>query len=518
MTPPSKQPSPSPSASGQEQEKTILTLAKGASIALVGRVVGRFLMLAGQATLAQLLGPSQYGLFSIGWSMLQVSANTGRIGLPQAIIRFGAEYWQRDEKNFRAVVQQVILLSLLVSGLMGATFYFFAPEVAQWFGKPDLVQVVRGTAIALVLLVMLKVLSAATRVSRRVQYSVVVEDIVPGALVLAGALLFIRVLGRGLGGAMTSLVMAYGLALVLVLVFVARLYPRVFLYVRARSFIREILAFSLPAALAGVFGISTRWVPRLLLGYFRPEAEVGLYQAASQIASLSTIILIAINAILVPMVSFLYHRGMMDDLDELYKVGTKWGVYLSIPLVIVMMMFPSDVMALVYGSAYRGGALMLIVLALGQLISTMSGAVAPLHLMTGHQTRWMALTAGALAITLLMDFLLIPRWGNRGAAVADMLGQVTLNIGGLLQIKHLTGLWPYDRRYWKGSMAALLAMLAAAIPTFWPFGSILLKLGLASFLSAVTFAISILLLGLDDEDKTFLKAVRARLAHQIVRS
>ncbi|RMD62245.1 hypothetical protein D6833_07170, partial [Candidatus Parcubacteria bacterium] len=75
MMPDAMRPSPSASPSEEsESNKTILTLAKGAGIALVGRVLGRVLMLVGQATLAQALGPRFYGLFSIGWSMLQVTA------------------------------------------------------------------------------------------------------------------------------------------------------------------------------------------------------------------------------------------------------------------------------------------------------------------------------------------------------------------------------------------------------------------------------------------------------------
>lgn len=68
----------------------VLALAKGAGISLVGRVLARGLMLLAQAILARSLSRDGYGLFSIGWSVLQISLFASPIGLQHGVIRFGA--------------------------------------------------------------------------------------------------------------------------------------------------------------------------------------------------------------------------------------------------------------------------------------------------------------------------------------------------------------------------------------------------------------------------------------------
>ncbi len=495
-----------------EIKTSVHTLAKGAGIALFGRSFSRILLLAAQAFLAQVLGPQSYGLFSLGWSILQISANTGQIGLPQAVIRFGAKYWQQDDASFRGVVQQSLALTLIVSLLLGGGIYIFSPGISLFFSKPGLTPVLRGTAIALVLLLLLKVLSAVTRISQRMQYSAIAEDLLPAVSLLLGAFIFVQWMHKGLAGGVYGLVLAYAVGLMVALGFVRSLYPGVLALVRSPSFWRRLISFSLPASAASIFGVLSRWSARLFLGYLYPEAEVGIYQAAAQLASFAAVILTAMNTVFAPMIAQLFGVHKIRELDQLYKITTKWTIYLIAPAIIPLFFLSREVMLLVYGAAYVRGASALSILLIGQFINAASGAVMLLLLMVGHERKWMLIAAGALFLTLVLNSLLVPLWGMEGAALVDTISLSAFNFSGLIVLKKVVHLWPHDRRYIKGIIAGLTSVLVTLALKLFAWQHVWVEVVVVGVVSVAVFLAVLILQGLDEEDMDFIHFLRSRLS------
>ncbi len=493
------------------EKSAVLTLAKGAGIALVGRVLSRGLLLMGQAILARALGRADYGLFSIGWSVLQISLFASPIGLQHGVIQFGARAWGEDALRFRRILQQTIFMAL-VSGLFwGAALYILSPQLSIWFGKPGLELVLRGTAIAMFLSVVIRVAAAATRVSRRVQFSALAEDFLPAFLLTFGALLLTMLWPGGLFGGIASVVIAYALSALAALGFLVKLFPGALKPIPwDKTLFKEITAFSVPVALAGTLVVLIQWVTRLVLGYLRPEAEVGVYQAASQMASVLVMVQASTSAIFTPMIARMAGRGETERLDALYKVATKWSVYLSAPVLLVMAVYPALSLDLVFGSAYTDGAAALVVMSLGQLVNIASGSVGPLMVTLNRQKQFLQIQFAALVLTLVLNFWWIPEWGVTGAAVGNSIGIAVANLVSMIYLKRATGLWPYDRRYWKGLLAGALTLLALLVLA-WFLPSGLFVLFVAAALALALFFLVLWRMGLDEEDRQFLAAVRQRI-------
>lgn len=493
----------------QEQKNLVLTLAKGSGISLGGRLFGRALLLVGQAILARTLGVNDYGLFSIGWTFLQISLAIP-MGLMQGIIYFGTSLLA-DEARFRRALQQIIFVTAGLGLVLGTTLFLVSPSIADLFHKAGLADVLRGAAFAMALAIMLNVVAAATRVSRKMQFSAIAEELLPSSLILIGALAFTVLWRGGTLGSMLALILAYSVSVAFAFRFLFGLYPAVFKPIRWRaSFFREILAFALPVSVAGILVILIQWITRLILAYLRPEAEVGLYQAASQIASLPAIILTATGTMLVPMASHLSSQGQMESLNHLFKIATKWSIYLSLPLFLTIVLFPATSLELVFGQAYKVGANLLVIMAFGQLINLATGSVGALQIVLGYRKQLVIITLMSLVITVFLNWWWIPVWGVTGAAVGNMIGILISNLAGLTVIRKMTGLWPYDRRYWKGLVAALLTLLPlASLATF--FSSGIWSLVIAGLAACIVFPFALWRLGFDQEDQQFLAAIRQRL-------
>ncbi|MFO3797454.1 MAG: oligosaccharide flippase family protein, partial [Anaerolineales bacterium] len=337
------------------EKRTVLILAKGSAIGLLGRLLGRFLMLVYQALLARSLGRDQYGLFALGWSVLQISLYMGPVGLGQAVLRFASPLWKKDGIALRRILQQSLAVATLTGFLLGGVLFFSSPVLAAFFQKPGLLMVWRATALALFLSTILRTLSAMTRISQRVQFSLLVEDILLPLSMALTALFLTMIWHWGIQGALFSVVLGYALMTWLAMIFVRILFPSAFVPVPwEREVFRSLSTFSLSVSLGTLANLLTQWMPRLILGYFRPEAEVGLYQAAFQVASLPALILASTGPIFAPVIARLSGERKFQQVKEVYTVVTKWTVYLSAPLVVTLFFFPRPLLYLFFGSEYEG--------------------------------------------------------------------------------------------------------------------------------------------------------------------
>src|SRR5699024_12296301 len=54
----------------------------------------------------------------------------------------------------------------------------------------------------------------------------------------------------------------------------------------------------------------------IMLGIFSTKAQVGIYNVAYKVATLTSFILIAVNAIAAPTIAELYHEGKIEELQQ----------------------------------------------------------------------------------------------------------------------------------------------------------------------------------------------------------
>ncbi len=486
-------------------------LAKGASISFVGKIGGRFIFAISQIVLARMLGPDLFGLYALGWATFRLVGSIAPLGLNSGVIRYGSRFWPQDKSRLKDVVVKSIVPSSISGLLAGALIFALAPLLEDLFNSPGLTAVLHGFAIAIPLFVIMRVCLAVTQVWQRMQYSAIAEDIGQPAvdlLLLIGVIL----LGGGLLATVGAAVISWAFAMVLAIFFVFKIFPDIFTTSRTKAVsYSEILIFSLPTAFAGTFTFLTSWADRLLLGIFATTADVGIYQALAQPALIIAIILRSLNAIFTPMIANLYQLGEIDRLKEMFKVSTKWGIYLSIPFFLFICFSSQEIMVGLFGAEYASGALPLVVLSIGQMVNVSSGAVGFVLVMTGYERLWLIISAFSFVLNALLNVLLVPKFGLMGASIATAIAISTLYMSSLFAVKRLVDLWPYDARYKKGLLAAALTAMALALVQLVSIENIWVSLIVNAFVATLVFVGLLWLLGLDAEDREFLALLLKRV-------
>jgi O-antigen/teichoic acid export membrane protein len=160
-------------------------------------------------------------------------------------------------------------------------------------------------------------------------------------------------------------------------------------------------------------------------------------------------------------------------------------------------------MHLFFGESYLNGAIPLLVLSGAQLISTTTGGVGMLLIMTGHQKQWALISVASLAIGVASSWLLIPGFGINGAAMAAAIAISVLYLSGLFMVKQKINIWPYDKRYIKGMIAGFASIVVVFIfkNAVVQWGNSLMQVTVLLLMSLLAFWGTYFVLGDDPEDR-----------------
>lgn len=495
-------------------ERLTERVAKGAGVTFIGKVIGTGLKYTTQVVMARLLGARVFGLYALGKVIYHLGQLISEMGLYAGAVRYVSIYHGvGDMRRLKGVLLQAVGLSFFGGLGLGAVLFLNSGPIAQeFFSKPELASALWIFAMALPFGASMTVAAVATTGFKTTKYLIYVQELVqPFTNLLLFALLFS--FGLKLSGAVAAWLLASILGLAAALYFVRKIFPAVTLKEIKPIFKgKQLFNFSIPLAFGDFLEYILLWTDTLMLGYFRSAAEVGIYRAASQTALLLTISLVSLDTIFAPMIADLYNRRKFDKMGQLFKTTTRWSFTLTLPLFLVVGMAGQDILR-IFGQAFAVAWLPLLVLDLGQLVNTGTGGVGYMLVMSGHQYLKLLGDLALATTNIVLNLVLIPRWGLLGAAAATGISIAGMNLLRMVQVYVTLGVQAYDRSYLKVVAAGVLAALSGLGVHYWlppvhfPFLAIITTGVVLS-----VYTISLWRMGFEEADKIILEKIRKRLS------
>ena len=502
----------------QEQyEAHVGRIARGAGISSFGQVIGRVANYGTQVTLARMYGPAVLGLYVLGTTVVQIANILSQFGMSNGLVRYVAHYQsQGDVRRVRGTILMVLWTSLALSLMISCAMFFSAGFLAhRVFHEESLATVLRVFSISLPFLTVMNLALWATQGFQTVKYATYVQQIQQPLLNLVLIVAF-YLLGAQILGVVTAYIISMVASAALSIYYLKRVFPKLLdRNTPPRFEPRALFNASAPMVIATFAQNMNSWIVVTMLGAFASAGEVGVFNAAVRTAALSALVLGAFANIFAPIVSSLYGRGEMENLDRLYRDVSRWVFTGSLMIFLITVLLSRDIMA-VFGPKFIGGWIVLVVVAVGQLVNSSTGPGGRVLAMTGHQRVVMLASVVSAAATFILGIVLIPGYGIMGAGVAAATGLFLSNIVGLLLVRRLVGLWPYDRSYLKPiAIGTLSAAAAYLVKLALPFSAgIPTVLIIAPFFLAC-FAALVLVFGLSQSDRQLLaslwKAVSKRM-------
>lgn len=485
-------------------------VAKGGGIAFVGNIVGRFFTFLLQILLTRVLGAAGSGLYALGFSVLGIAQTVSLLGLQNGVVRFGGmHHGAGDRSRLKGTLLLALGISFASAVIVGTVLFFLASTIARGvFNEPALTAPIRVFAFALPFYSLVTITSFSARALRRVDCDVAISRLFRPILTLLAVgtsfLLGYRLLGA-VSGFLISTVLSAGMGLHLL----HRLFPDLTSKLRAKYDAKRLILYSGTVLLAGISSLLLTRTDRIMLGILDSAESVGIYNAAANLAVQATLFLTSFNAIFSPMIADLFHRGQMEQLERLFKTITKWIVALTLPVVLVLILFAEQSMRL-FGAEFVVGAPVLIALSIAGLLNVSAGSVGFILIMTGHQKLALMNSLILGGLNVFLNLLLIPRFGILGAGVATGTSIALINLVKLIEVYLLYKIHPYEISYWKPAVSGMVAAATwLGVRCVWDPAGWLMLLGIGCF--AMVYGISLAVLGLEEEDRLVLMVLRRKI-------
>jgi O-antigen/teichoic acid export membrane protein len=417
--------------------------------------------LGAQVLLTRTLGAKGFGIVTVATQAAFVTSFATRAGMDMAVLRdvaveYGGGRWER----IRAPVTRAVGIAAGVSLLFAAAAAVSSSWLSRVFSMdPEQSRgVFLAAAVGLPFLALTNVWLGATRGLKLMRYTLYVF--------WAGqpiAWLVLMTIMLRISKTPAAMVLAYSLSWVLASTGAylswrreSRTWDRAPLEPGA---LQRLVRYAGPRAPAALAAQLLFWTDLFVLTNYVSHSGVGVYSAALRVGQIVVLFLTSVNLMFSPFVADLHSRGEIDRLDRLYKTLTRWTVAATMPAFLLLAVAPASALR-IFGGAFAGGETALLILLGGQFVNILTGSSGFVLIMAGR-TGWdLVVYAAALTLDLVLAFILCPRYGIEGAAIANACTFAASNLTRLLFVKRFVGIQPYDRQYGRLVAPALVSVAA----------------------------------------------------------
>jgi O-antigen/teichoic acid export membrane protein len=486
-------------------------VAQGAVIIFLGNAAGMALAFLARVLPARFLTSSEYGVFVLGVTVLNILALTGHLGLYDGVAR---NIPRSSDKSgeFTAALLIGTAFSLVLSALLVISI----PILTRVLGGEQLSSVLVVIALCLPSMVIYRISAGGFRGLEDHIGRVILQNVIMRGGVLVSIVAFLAagygVIGASAGwlsGLVFSTVAAFSL-----------LYLRTDLLAPPRrwrglvvTYTRPLLRFSIP-----LMGAATIWqlmqkVDNLLIGAFLESSQLGIYDAAFTLSQLLLLFFWPFGFLLLPVLSDLHSRNEFKEMQTLYSTTTKWMAIISFPSIAYLLLFSPELLATVFGESYRAGWKILSLISITLFVHVLAGTNKQALSAIGKTGKVFYGTTSAFIANICLNVILIPEYGILGAAVASATSYAVANVVFAFYLYRISGIQPISMALVKilsGSSVAI-ALTYALIPDATP--SLVL---LASVLPAfyIVHLIVVMSIGVDEYDREVVSSMLSKVTDQ----
>jgi len=410
-------------------ERSLTTVAKGATIVFIGLIAGKILGTVNQVILARFMGPDDYGRFNIVLSVVTIVFSISSFGMFGSLPRFIPYNLKMNRKRkARSVIDFSTLFVFFTNFIAAAVVFIFSGQIASGiFDDPQLQNLLKIFAIGIPVIAVNRVAMGVIRGFKAAKYDALLFKIGNRVIKISVFMIFIGTSYKLEGAIVAFIAGALVTLIVSVWLIRERIFPDYHKYSRG-PVAREILKFTWPLALTGLTFLFLSKTDMMLLGYFLSSKEVGIYAPAVMVAKLMLFIGLAFKFMFLPVVSEFFANEDMEGLRSLFKSVSKWIMLTVMPLVIYCLAFSREILQALYGPEYTAGHIALMILVFGIAVNVLQGTSGNILVGGGH-TRLNLLAEVITAVTnVILNIILIPAYGIVGAAVATSVSYIIRNI------------------------------------------------------------------------------------------
>jgi O-antigen/teichoic acid export membrane protein len=438
---------------------SLVKITKGTGIAFAGSLVSMLLGLISRPLIVRCGTEADYGVYSVALVILSVCAQIAVLGLPTGLSRSIAyARAKNDDEMVQKLIPASVQLSLMAGVSLGVTVFLTSDIIAAkifhdaTIGSPLKIFAL-GIPISALMTVLVSLFQGFDDIKPTAYFQYILRSLLLPLLLLPVIFLKLRFTAVYYAS-LASLVIS---CVVLIVYTVKRLPFPIELRTKLISnpATKELLLFSLPLLGSTMCALIINSADTLILGGLKGSADVGLYNAARPLVDIISAPLSVLGLIYLPVVSGFYAQGSIPEMRRIFSVLTKWLVSATLPLFLILFLFPETVISFLFGASYTSAATALRVLSLGLMIGNFFGPSGLTLTVMGEVRFVMWVYLAAVVLNVGLNLALIPPLGAEGAAIAYAAAMIALHVTCCWRVYRLAKAVPLSKNLLKPTLASL---------------------------------------------------------------
>ncbi len=457
---------------------------------------GLVVALAGLITfplLTRSLSVVEYGIVGLIMSSLTFLVALGKLGIQHSIIRFFSQVKNKTIEfslgQMHSTVSSLLLMLATITTLLWLILgYVVLPSIIDYPHISRLVLI--GAAVIFLRLIG----SGVTNFLRAQQRSGIVATVTLIARCVYVSLVVLAVLYTDVSPFLA--ILALFVAELIGVCYAVRYYRPSFEFSISdisRPLAKAMLLYGMPLMLLESIGLIMRLSDRYLIGALLDEQALGMYSASYNFtAYLDVILLVAMAQAIKPMYMDMWESSGSEKTQEFLSRGLHLFLLVGIPFVAIFSLVGPHLLNILASPKYSQGSVIIPFVAISYLVEGSAHFLAA-GLFIQKNTKvlmiWSLITA---VLNILLNLIMIPKFGIVGAAAVTMVSYVVFIVG---VSRHAFKYVPLDINWRTPAIVAVVSIVVYFLGYQVSYGS-----DFASFIAKgliSTLALSLLVAGID---------------------
>jgi O-antigen/teichoic acid export membrane protein len=406
------------SESKKQKEDNLTAGAKGGAIAFSLKILNTALAFLNQIILARILGAGGIGEVILAITVVRISAQIAKFGMEETMMKFIPLYIDRnDESRLKGTIMFAVKFCLLFS----VVFMLFVLAGSKLisiniFHTEGLIKLMPVVVIAIPAWVIRDVIGGILRGYKDIRSALIPEALVSPFFRIT---VFLILILNGASPLFAIVAFVAGeIAAVIVSIIFLRKKVKILTTVKTQCDRRKILDVAYTIIFTSMSVLLYTQADIWILGMFKSPDTVGIYGIASKLVLLVYFPMMAFAAIIPSLISSIHATGDLGELRKMVSESTRWILSMAMPIILILSLEGEYILKFVYGSDFAAGYIPLLILVAGQLIKSCAGLISVILQMTGEHRIYMKITVIWGIINIILNIMLVPRFGMIGAAGA----------------------------------------------------------------------------------------------------
>jgi O-antigen/teichoic acid export membrane protein len=385
----------------------VQTISKNTAVQLLSTLIAKLFAFFSGMYAARFLGANGFGILSFALAFTAIISVFADLGLQQIIVRDVARNKSLAEKYLGNIIIIKIILSIFT--------FIITAIIIHYVSYPDLtIKIIYLITLSVIFNSFSFIFYSITRAFERMEY-LSLGQVLSSALMFAGTFFIIShgfdVIGFAFLYCLIGLVILLYSSAVCSWKFVS---PKIEFDL---SFCKIVIKDALPFGLSSIFVAIYYWINSIMLSSMTGNEVVGWYSASYRLILTLMVIPNILQISIFPATSRLYESSE-DLLKKVTEIFFKYMIVIGVPMGVGTTLLSKEIVLFLFGVDYMPSILALQILIWGVIFAFIVSPFENLILSINKQFINTVEVFLAMILNIIINILLIPKYGLVGAAIA----------------------------------------------------------------------------------------------------